>query len=89
METPRLVTVGSAIVYHDEQGNPRNALCTAVHGTTCINLLVVCSDSSMTDQYGRQIARISSCSHVSSGTAYGRYWRFADEEPNPYVAPQV
>jgi hypothetical protein len=86
----RLVEVGSAIVYHDELGNPRNALCTAVHGPSCINLLVVCSDASMTDQYGRQIARVSSCSHVSSnGTAYGRYWRFADEKPKPYTAPQV
>lgn len=85
----RLVMVGSHVVYHDEHGSPRNALVTAVHGPTCINLLVVCSDSTMTDQYGRQIARVSSCSHVSPQQAYGSYWRWEDEEPNPYTPPQV
>lgn len=86
----RLVKVGDSVVYHDEVGSPRNALATAVHGPQCINILIVCSDPAMTDQYGRQIARVSSCSHASSnGTAYGRYWRFMDEDPKPYVAPQV
>jgi hypothetical protein len=49
----------------------------------CVNLVFTSADGSKTDDYGRQIERESSVSHKNDSSAHGRYWRWADEEPNP------
>lgn len=79
--------VGDAVVYHDTLGNAHNALVTAVWGTMCINLVCVSDNVNAGDQYGRQIERYPSTSHKSVMPTHGNYWRWAEEEPNPVVAP--
>ena len=83
--------VGAAVVYHDEHGNPHNALLTSVWGkredAPAVNLVFVSGDEAEHDNYGRQTKRESSVTHVSRTNVHGRYWRFADETPRPYVAP--
>lgn len=50
----------------------------------CINVVFVTGNDSMQDQYGRQIHRETSISWGKTyGTAWGFYFRFPDEEPNP------
>jgi len=83
----RLPTVGGVVVYHDPHGNPSDALVTAVWSATCINLIIVSRDDKKTDEYGRQIERYTSMSHKNTMKVHGFYWRFPDEEPNPYVPP--
>lgn len=85
--------MGCAVVWHDEHGQPRPALITAIHGTErehegvttypCVNLVTTTGDASKTDPYGRQIARQTSEPHRLQQSAHGRYWRWADEAPNP------
>lgn len=87
MADTRTAVVGQLVKWHDSKGNEHDALVTAVWGATCINLVVVSKDESKTDQYGRQIERNTSSSHGSVNKVHGFYWRFADEEPNPYVPP--
>lgn len=77
---------GDHVVYHDERGNPHQALCTTDWGG-CINVLFVSSDGTKKDQYGRQIERESSVVHVKTTSVHGRYWRWPIEEPHPYVQP--
>lgn len=84
---PRVPKVGDVVVWHDPTGKPHNALVQAVWTPTCINVVVVSSDESKTDQYGRQIEHQTSSTHKSSQLVHGFYWRFPDEEPNPYVPP--
>lgn len=79
--------VGETVVYHDPSGNPSNALITAVWGPTCINIVLVSSDTQKQDQYGRQIERKASVSHVSTWQAHGNYWRYSDEEPRVFEQP--
>lgn len=81
----RMPVVGGVVVWHDSKGTPYNALVTCVWGATCINLVVVSSDKSKEDSYGRQIERYTSQTHL--GNVHGNYWRFVDEEPTPYKAP--
>lgn len=79
--------VGQHVVWHDPVAVPHDALVTAVHSATCINV-VICADEGQTDQYGRQICRHSSQTHKSvHGGVHGNYWRFEDEEPNPIAKP--
>lgn len=92
----RTFEVGQPVVWVDEQGSPRPALITAIHGQEreheavtyypCINLVTTTSDDSKVDPYGRQIERHSSVSHKSQHSASGRYWRWPDEAPT-VVAP--
>lgn len=84
----RTVHVGDVVVYHDPSGKSSNALVTAVWGPTCINVIIVSSDETKQDNYGRQIERQTSMSHASVNMVHGFYWRFPDEEPNAYVPPQ-
>lgn len=82
----RALKVGDSVVYHDTVGHPHNALVTAGWGdgayNPCINILYVSDDANKTDNYGRQIERESSVSHVSQQRgAFGRYWRWSDETP--------
>ncbi len=68
--------VGSSVVYYNDIGCPRNALVTAVHGETCVNLIYVSRNVQETDQYGRQIKRASSVVHKSCQESHGNYWQF-------------
>jgi hypothetical protein len=88
--------VGSAVVWHDENGQPRPALITAIHGSEsnqggikhypCVNLVATTIDASKTDPYGRQIERQTSVPHRLEQSAHGRYWRWDDEPLNPVAA---
>jgi hypothetical protein len=71
----------------DEVGVLHNGLVTADWGTpgqpsTCTNVLFLSADEAARDQYGRQVERLSSCSHRDSTTAPGRYW-FIEGEVKP------
>lgn len=91
----RTLKPGDRIIYCDEVGGNHEALVTCVWdngGKTfctlcCINLVIVNPDEKMQDEYGRQIIHKTSISHKSQYGAHGFYWRFEDEEPNPYTAP--
>lgn len=83
------VKEGDVVIYHDETGTPFNALVTSGgyeysdDKSTCwINVLFVSDDVTKKDNYGRQIERSSSVSHVSKTSAWGRYWRWPEETPN-------
>lgn len=88
MEEPRTVKVGETVVWHEADGRAVNALVSAVWTPTCINLVVVSLDEGRQDQYGRQIERRTSCSYKDVSHVHGFYWRFVDDEPNPYIPPQ-
>lgn len=82
--------VGQHVVYHDPKGIAHDALVTAVWSQLpigCVNLVIVNDNEAQTDQYGRQIMRTTSQTHRDYIKVHGNYWRFTDEEPNPYVAP--
>lgn len=91
--------VGDSVVCHDSKGKAHNALITCYFGQNvdedveckfeigCANLVWVSSDESRKDDYGRQTERQTSLVHKSSMPAHGNYWRWPDEEPNPYQAP--
>jgi hypothetical protein len=90
MSEVKSVNVGDVVVFHDPKGNPFNAIVTAVWSQLpcgCINVVCVQGEESMQDQYGRQIVRQTSVSHKDTNHVHGYYWRFVDEEPNPYIAP--
>ena len=88
--------VGTAVIYVDEGSVEHNGLITECWGNReskedygpCVNLLHLSVNEAERDQYGRQIKRPSSVSHVGcGGTAHGRYWRYANEERKPYQPP--
>jgi hypothetical protein len=83
----RMPELGQLVIWHDSVGKSHHALVTAVWSKTCINVVFVSSDESRKDGYGRQIERQTSVQHKSI-QPHGFYWRFPDEEPNPYVPPQ-
>ncbi|PYS52433.1 MAG: hypothetical protein DMF68_01610 [Acidobacteria bacterium] len=85
----RTPEVGKTIVFHDAKGQPHDALVTAVWSPTCINIVFVSQDALRQDSFGRQIERQTSLLHKGSTPVHGMYWRFSDEEPNPYVPPQA
>lgn len=88
MAEKRLAKPGDVVVYHDPKGVPHNALVTIAWTETCINLVLVSDDEEKQDTYGRQIERQTSMAHVDGSTVHGFYWRWPDEEPNPYVPPK-
>ena len=70
--------IGDAVTYVDEIGEERDALLTAVHGTSddpSVNLVFVSADESQHDPYGRQISRRSSVVYQLNQGAHGNYWR--------------
>lgn len=80
--------IGGVAIYHDSRGVAHNALVTAVWSPTMINVVVVSKDENRQDDCGRQTERVTSVGHKDNpGTTHGRYFRFADEEANEYVAP--
>lgn len=88
MGDERQPKVGDVVIWHDPTGVPHNALLTAVWSPTYVNLVIVSGDETRTDSYGRQIERNTSQTHKSQTKVHGNYWRYEDEEPNPYVPPQ-
>lgn len=84
----RKVEVGNHVIWHESDGRACDAIVTAVWTPTCINVVIVSPEEAKTDQYGRQIERRTSCTYKSTQQVHGFYWRYPDEEPNPYVPPQ-
>jgi hypothetical protein len=84
MRTP---VVGEPVKWHDPRGVEHDALITAVWTPECVNLILVSGDESKTDQYGRQIERQTSSSYKDANRVHGFYWRFPEDEPNPYQPP--
>jgi len=87
MSEERIPKVGDSVIFVDPVARDRTALVTAVWSPTCINVVFVSLDESMTDTYGRQIARSTSVSHLNKNSAHGNYWRWADEEKKPVAQP--
>ncbi len=83
--------VGDPVVYHSPSGVPRNALVTAVFQRAehdwLVNVVFVSGDPERQDSYGRQIERNTSTMHAAAAKVHGNYWRWPNEEPNPYQAP--
>lgn len=86
-EQTRELHVGDVVIWHDSLGNAYKALVSAVWTPTCINVVFISGDQTKTDPYGRQIERATSCTHKSLQHVHGFYWRFEDEQANPYTAP--
>lgn len=84
----RKPNIGDVVIWHDPYGNPHNALVQAVWSPACINIVLVSYDDSKQDTYGRQIEHQTSQVHKSLQPVHGYYWRFPDEEPNLYKAPE-
>lgn len=80
--------VGGRVVYHNSNGTAMPALVTAVWSETCINLVTVSIDDSKKDDYGRQVERYTSVPYKTNLPVHGNYFRFEEDEPNPYQAPQ-
>lgn len=85
----RMPQTGDLVIYHDPVGNPHNALVTGGgfeyspnQATGWLNVVFTCADPNMKDNYGRQLARETSVSHVSQTAAWGRYWRWPEEKAN-------
>lgn len=87
----RTISIGDHVKVVDEQGRLHDALVTQQWGQPgrvikggeqppAINVLFCSSDAEKMDPYGRQIERLSSCSHKSQTTAPGRFWYFPDEQ---------
>jgi hypothetical protein len=74
------LVIGQAVTYVDSHGVERPAIVTQVWsgmsgGADGCNLVVVATDESKTDQYGRQLERYTSVAHQSSNPAPGNYWK--------------
>jgi hypothetical protein len=78
------VSIGSHVIFTDENFWEHDALVTAIWGDPdkkpTINLLYVSGDESKTDQYGRQIERPTSIQHAEFNSAGGYCWRFPSED---------
>ena len=79
--------VGQGVIYADAKGVDHKALVTVAWDATTVNLVFVSSDETRRDEYGRQIERATSVSHVSIMGAHGGNWRLPGEKQNPYKPP--
>lgn len=81
----REAKIGGYVFFVDERAVRRPALVTQVwksmggHGADGVNVVFVNPDDSHSDQYGRQIERKTSVTHMSQQPAHGWYWRGIDE----------
>lgn len=85
----RTLDIGDSIKVVDETGNLRDGLVTnhwhdgrrTLKEGECptINVAFISADPAKNDPFGRQVERLSSCSHKTTTNAPGRYWFFADE----------
>ena len=86
------INVGQPVYYVDENNIAHNALVIQVwleqpaytggsvdHDKPGINLVRINPDSTMDDQYGRQILRETSVIHKKYQPAKGRYWMYPEE----------
>ena len=71
--------IGERVVYIDTLRKKHEALVTAEHGSTCINLVYVSNDKMKHDTYGRQIERECSCVHLSGNEAKANCWSYPEE----------
>ena len=88
-EKLREVEVGQHVIFVDEDRGRHHALVVAVWGETVVhdrgisyptlNLVYVSSDESKTDQYGRQIERVSSITPIEGSMAPGFCWLFEED----------
>lgn len=70
---------GDSIVYIDSYRQPHNALVTEGWSETCVNLVLVSSNESERDSYGRQLDRQTSCVHRSCNSAGANCWIWPGE----------
>jgi hypothetical protein len=70
---------GAHVIFVDSQRKPHDALVTAWHGETCINVVFVSSDELRKDNYGRQIEREPTSVVHRSLNSFGNYWHWPDE----------
>lgn len=76
------IKIGDAVIWVDALSHPHPALVTAVWGqynpddplSPGLNVVLVSTDESKDDSYGRQIERQTSQVHVSRQVAPGMYW---------------
>ncbi len=82
-------SVGSSVIYTNEQGVDCNALVTAVWGNQAcaINVVFVSPNATKQDGYGRQTERESSVCHASVMYVHCRLWRNLDEPKPEYLNP--
>jgi hypothetical protein len=86
----RTISIGDHVKVVDESGQLHDGLVSEQWGQPgrvltagnypAINVLYLSKDAEKRDPYGRQIERLSSCSHKSTTTAPGRFWYFPDEQ---------
>lgn len=67
------LTAGDAVKFYDEYRVPHDAIVTAVHSQTCINLVFVSKDPQKSDPYGNQLERRTSVVDVSLNS-HGNYF---------------
>lgn len=86
----RTISIGDAVKVVDEVGVLHDGLVTQQWGQPgrvikdgenppAINVMFLSADETKSDPYGRQIERLSSCSHRSMTTAPGRFYYFPNE----------
>ncbi|MCK5017696.1 MAG: hypothetical protein KAS32_11595 [Candidatus Peribacteraceae bacterium] len=83
-KAPREVKIGQHVIFNDGDGvgemHDRDALVTAVHSPTCINVVCICKDETSNDYNGRIPGdAFTSVEHQDHSTI-GFSFRFADEE---------
>jgi hypothetical protein len=80
--------IGESVVFVDSHRQEHAALLTNVfdnggdveaYPNPAVNLVYVSSDEAEHDGYGRQIKRMSSCSHVSNNSAKANCWKRVGE----------
>lgn len=84
--------IGDAVIYHEADGTARSALVICVfdgNDAPLVNVIYASGDENRQDSYGRQPERETSVFHVSMSSVHGGYWRWPEEEANPFVAPSA
>jgi len=67
--------IGDAVTFYDSYKVKHPALVTNVFSATCVNLVFVSEDDNKKDDYGRQLERHTSVSHISvHGGSVGMCW---------------
>ncbi len=75
--------IGEACVFVDPRGQRFDALITAVHGPSCINVVYVNDAPDQKDNYGQKLMRATSVSHGNIQQAWGNFWLLPNEERFP------
>lgn len=83
-EKPYELHKGDHVIFVDAKGQEHDALVTEVFGSEtwtrdyegpCINVVFVSTDENRTDQYGRQLERVTSVVPLDRQFAKGMYWK--------------